>query len=213
MQGRLGNDRYFFRDALNVQTDTIAEFNGGGTTDMIDFSGITNTLTGVNVDLRTSGQTIATHAARTVNVSVAGQAAAIESIVGGAGNDILIGNNAANYIRGNDGRDILVGGAGVDFLTGSAGDDILIGGNTSHTLSNLQKIQQEWLSSNSYSVRLDHIRGPNSGMNGQNFLAFDTVFEDSVADTLKGDLDDDWFWVGTGDTDDLDGLFPPEQEN
>ncbi|ESQ90085.1 hypothetical protein ABAC460_09970 [Asticcacaulis sp. AC460] len=47
----------------------------------------------------------------------------IENAIAGSGNDILIGNQAANALTGNDGNDVLDGGAGDDVLTGGAGDD------------------------------------------------------------------------------------------
>ena len=61
----------------------------------------------------------------------------IENFVAGSGNDIVIGNEAANLLEGrggddelmgNEGNDILEGGAGNDMLEGSAGDDVLSGG-------------------------------------------------------------------------------------
>jgi Ca2+-binding RTX toxin-like protein len=204
MQGRGGDDRYLFRDALQIQTDTIAEFDDGGR-DTLDFSGLVNALTDVNVDLRTTGQTIATHASRTVAVATAGQARNFEVIIGSLGNDILIGNSAENSIFGGSGRDILVGSRGSDFIRGGSGDDILIGGSTSHNLTKLQQIRLEWVSNASYNARVSNIRGPNSGLNGQNFLTIDTVFEDGFGDTLRGDADNDWFWLATGDTDDRGG--------
>jgi Ca2+-binding RTX toxin-like protein len=54
----------------------------------------------------------------------------VENLIGGAGNDVLVGNQAANWIRGGAGNDVLSGGpagtscAGVlDLLDGEAGDD------------------------------------------------------------------------------------------
>ncbi|EGF93055.1 hemolysin-type calcium-binding repeat 2 copies family protein [Asticcacaulis biprosthecium C19] len=47
----------------------------------------------------------------------------IENAIAGVGNDILIGNQAANALTGNDGNDVLDGGAGDDVMTGGAGDD------------------------------------------------------------------------------------------
>lgn len=54
----------------------------------------------------------------------------VENLLGGAGNDVLVGNQAANSIRGGAGNDVLGGGpagascAGVlDVLDGEAGDD------------------------------------------------------------------------------------------
>jgi len=53
----------------------------------------------------------------------------IESLLGSAHNDRLVGDNGANHIKGNPGDDILMGGAGNDTLDGGAnGNDTLDGG-------------------------------------------------------------------------------------
>ena len=52
----------------------------------------------------------------------------IARIIGGAGNDTLTGNSAANILWGGTGNDIIQGGAGDDSLSGDDGDDLLIGG-------------------------------------------------------------------------------------
>lgn len=46
------------------------------------------------------------------------------NLVGGNGNDLLIGDTRANFITGGAGNDILIGGGGNDVLTGGAGADI-----------------------------------------------------------------------------------------
>ncbi|MDR2213193.1 MAG: M10 family metallopeptidase C-terminal domain-containing protein [Pseudomonadales bacterium] len=54
----------------------------------------------------------------------------IENAYGGAGNDTIKGNSAANELRGGSGNDILEGGAGADVLRGGDGDDTFVfGGN------------------------------------------------------------------------------------
>ncbi|MEE1673630.1 cadherin-like domain-containing protein, partial [Agarivorans aestuarii] len=50
------------------------------------------------------------------------------SIDGGEGDEVLVGNEAANAIDGDAGDDALVGYAGDDQLDGGAGEDLLIGG-------------------------------------------------------------------------------------
>ena len=52
----------------------------------------------------------------------------IGTLMAGAGNDTIIGNDLANTIYGNGGNDTIDGGAGNDMLYGGAGDDILTGG-------------------------------------------------------------------------------------
>jgi Ca2+-binding RTX toxin-like protein len=48
----------------------------------------------------------------------------IENIIGGAGNDVISGDDNPNILVGNGGNDTLVGGGGIDRLVGNAGDDI-----------------------------------------------------------------------------------------
>ena len=57
----------------------------------------------------------------------------IEKAIGGAGNDMLTGNTAANTLIGNDGNDTLDGGLGADTLNGGTGLDAMIGGDGSDT--------------------------------------------------------------------------------
>ncbi len=51
----------------------------------------------------------------------------IENIIGGAGDDIVNGNDAANSIYGGSGKDLINGGKGNDKLFGGNGDDSLYG--------------------------------------------------------------------------------------
>jgi len=50
----------------------------------------------------------------------------IENAIGGAGNDVLIGNVVNNQLTGGGGSDILDGGAGSDILDGGAGVDTAV---------------------------------------------------------------------------------------
>jgi Ca2+-binding RTX toxin-like protein len=52
----------------------------------------------------------------------------IENASGGSGDDVLLGNNAANTLTGNDGDDFLLGRAGNDILRGGDGVDTVTGG-------------------------------------------------------------------------------------
>ena len=53
---------------------------------------------------------------------------AFENIIGGAGNDILQGDNNANTLTGGDGADFMLGQGGNDTLIGGIGNDSLYGG-------------------------------------------------------------------------------------
>ena len=52
----------------------------------------------------------------------------IENVLGGYGNDLIIGNNLDNELSGGEGNDTLNGGVGNDVLDGGAGNDVLDGG-------------------------------------------------------------------------------------
>jgi GH24 family phage-related lysozyme (muramidase) len=57
------------------------------------------------------------------------------TLVGGFGNDILIGNEKGDKLDGGDGHDYLIGNAGIDVLIGGEGNDLLDGGTGNDTMS------------------------------------------------------------------------------
>ncbi|MBP7240795.1 M10 family metallopeptidase C-terminal domain-containing protein [Amaricoccus sp.] len=52
----------------------------------------------------------------------------IEAVIGGSGDDDILGNAADNAIEGGDGDDVLSGGAGNDAIDGNGGNDTIYGG-------------------------------------------------------------------------------------
>jgi Ca2+-binding RTX toxin-like protein len=102
-----------------VQTDTVVELAGEGT-DLLDFSGLAATDP-VTVDLAGTTTTLATHTNRAVVAETVGAALHFENAHGGAGNDLLLGNAADNFLRGNGGNDTLSGGLGANSLDGDGG--------------------------------------------------------------------------------------------
>jgi Ca2+-binding RTX toxin-like protein len=88
--------------------------NGGDGFDLLDYSASTRN---VKIDL-SQGTAAGGDAAGDIFTGV-------EGVLAGAGNDKLIGNNAANRLEGGDGNDIISGGAGADVLNGGAGVDHL----------------------------------------------------------------------------------------
>jgi len=57
----------------------------------------------------------------------------IENAVGGSGNDLLVGNEAANTLKGGAGNDRLYGAGGADILWGGKGNDVFVYGKTSES--------------------------------------------------------------------------------
>ena len=58
-----------------------------------------------------------------------------ETLVGGAGNDLIYGNYGADDLEGETGNDTLFGGQGGDFIGGGPGDDIIWGNRGTDTMS------------------------------------------------------------------------------
>lgn len=99
----------------------MAVWDAGGN-DTLNFSGFTQNQL---IDLR-SGY-FSNVGGLTGNVAIA-QGATIENATGGAGGDVINGNEVANRIFGQNGNDTLTGGGGQDYLRGEAGADSLFGG-------------------------------------------------------------------------------------
>ena len=113
LNGGAGNDWYF----IDSDLDIISEATNGGTLDRV-FSSIDNSLT------------------RYANVEalVLEEGSAAWFGQGGAGNDIIVGNAASNYLDGGAGNDTLAGhleafgfnSYASDVIEGGAGNDVLI---------------------------------------------------------------------------------------
>jgi Ca2+-binding RTX toxin-like protein len=146
------------------------------------------------------------------------QLADIHHVLGGAGDDILIGNAEMNTLTGGAGRDLLIGREGTDTLDGGAGDNILIGGSTIHDLDQaaLSAVMAEWTRTDltgtaqfQYDTRILHLK-TGRGYNGAYRLRVNEVIDDGAADTLMSGVDLDWYFVFPGD---LASPQPNEQVN
>ncbi len=116
--GRAGDDTYVFTTATTTEADSVAEATNAGT-DTLSFSSLTTDLI---LGLETSFvQTV--HANRTLKLNAA---SVFENIVGGTGNDMLMGNALANTLTGNAGNDTLNGRSGDDCLVGGLGNDTYV---------------------------------------------------------------------------------------
>lgn len=139
LDGGRGSDTYRFGPSAAAQEDVVGEFvaDGGAGIDTLDFSPLGNTDP-VTVNLTNdTPNALASHTNRIVRTRAAGEAAAIENIIGGEADDILTGNARMNRIEGRggndrifglDNRDQLLGGSGADTISGGEGPDTLDGG-------------------------------------------------------------------------------------
>ena len=118
--------RYLENDGTAAEPDFILDGLGGpaaltlydtGGTDMLD---LRTDRDDQRIDLRPEG--ISDVYGLTGNLVIA-QDVMIENAIAGFGNDVVIGNSAANRLEGRAGDDILEGGADADTLDGGPGND------------------------------------------------------------------------------------------
>jgi Ca2+-binding RTX toxin-like protein len=88
----------------------------------------TNTATNQLAKLSSDGSKIAAGNIANALLSQGDARSLIENAVGGAGSDVLTGNETANLLTGGAGKDKLSGWAGNDTLDGGSGADTLGGG-------------------------------------------------------------------------------------
>ncbi len=124
--GDTGNDTVYGNagDDTFVATpdDGDDSYIGGAGSDTMDFSPISADLT-VSATSAASAQT------------GVDSLRSIEKIIGGSGNDTIIGSGAANELSGGRGSDVLDGRGGKDILTGGEGDDVFVFRNIAHSSS------------------------------------------------------------------------------
>ena len=202
--GGRGNDRYVFGGATaGGELDTITEAPNLDR-DTLDFSSRSVAVT-VNISDSTKAQQV--HTDRMLKLS---SGLGIEIVLGGSGNDKLIGSSIANVLVGNGGndtligskgRDILIGGRGLDRISGGDDDDIVIAGRTTSDTSpaNLATILTGWQTTASYSTRVAVLRA-GVGSPKVSLTKKTNVLNDSGHDDeLSGGAGTDWFFRATDD--------------
>ncbi|MCB2100095.1 MAG: DUF4114 domain-containing protein, partial [Rhodobacterales bacterium] len=133
--GGSGNDTLYAGDGDDVVfggagDDTIIGGTGRGN-DLYDGGTGTDTLTfpsadenhGLRVDLAAGTATDLNTESPWIDTDILSN---IENVVGGRGDDQIIGNGQANTLDGSAGDDTLTGGGGNDRLIGGAGNDVAI---------------------------------------------------------------------------------------
>ena len=111
--------RDFLSATSNADKLVFSVWDGGGN-DTLDFSGFTQ-----NQKINLTAGSFSDVGGMTGNVSIA-QGVIIENAIGGAGNDLLIGNSADNVLKGGAGNDIIYGAGGADTLWGGTGADVFV---------------------------------------------------------------------------------------
>ena len=111
-----------FYSASSASSKVVFSVWDGGGNDTLDFSGFSQ-----NQKINLNEGSFSDVGGLVGNVSIA-YGVTVENAVGGAGNDLLIGNAAVNELVGGAGNDIIYGGGGGDTLWGGAGADTFVFG-------------------------------------------------------------------------------------
>jgi Ca2+-binding RTX toxin-like protein len=204
VRGGAGNDVFRVGGSLPGSIGGPVTVDGQGGTDTLDYSAAI--LFGVRVNLELGTAT-----------GVGGGVSNVENVIGGQGNDIIVGNGQDNVLQGRAGRDILIGRGGADQIFGGApsfffgdGDDIVVGASTVHDLNPaaLEDLMREWGRTDllgtpltQYFTRINHLLGVTpGGLNGTTTLDLSQTIDDGAADYLDGGTDLDWSFRFPGDT-------------
>ena len=113
----------------------------------------------------------------------------LEGLIGGAGNDLLIGNDAANVLTGNGGDDNISGAGGDDVLSGGYGKDLLVGGSGNDTVS---------YAGTSLAITASLTTGTATGLGSDTLNGVENLTGGDGADVLTGDTQANVLIGGTG---------------
>lgn len=162
--------------------------NGGAGFDTADYSYVTDNLI-ANINFG-GAQTISAIAGRDTFVSV-------EGLLGGSGNDLLVGSSGGNVIDGGAGDDEIYGIGGGDILRGGTGNDLVEGSGGNDTMeggAGDADVLSYFNSAGGVIVNL-RFQGTAQAVGGSSGTDTFTLFEDlygsnAGGDTLVGDTGD-----------------------
>lgn len=168
MSTRTENNIYGFNSNTQSNAFTLTDDKTQKVFSVWDAGGIdTFDFSGYNVDQRINLEEAAFSdvGGLKANVSIAANVT-IENAIGGAGNDVLVGNGADNDLYGGAGNDVLFGGHGADRLWGGSGSDTFVFARASDSSPNAP----DWIMDfESGSDKID-LSVFNLGRNGMSFV-------------------------------------------
>ncbi|MBL4720159.1 MAG: hypothetical protein JKY20_03380, partial [Alphaproteobacteria bacterium] len=209
VNGGAGNDFLIAGSGLGDDA-----YDGGSGIDTISFA---STTLGVSVDLTAGTATGSETGTDTI------AALSVENVIGGAGNDVLLGDSNANTLTGNAGDDIVFGAGGDDVLVAASGlgNDSYDGGVGVDTLSFASATNTVFVdvgTGQATGIDIDDDVFTNieviAGGAGDDFMAGDAaantllgaggndlIFGVEGDDTLVGEAGDDTLFGGAGEDD------------
>ena len=88
-----------------------------------------------------------------VDASGLAASAALLTLSGGDGDDVLIGGAGDDTLLGGAGDDVLIGGPGNDTIDGAPGDDVVIGSLSANTVTSAKSVGKRWVKRHARTVR------------------------------------------------------------
>lgn len=195
LTGNAGNDRFVGGSGTG---DTIVE--SGSTTFVLG----TTTLTGLGSDTFATVEQAHLTTANSSSSIDARRFTGRTTLIGGSGNDTLLGGTGADSIIGGGGNDVLRGGLGNDSILGGNGDDIILGDAGDDSLSGSNSLT----SNNATADGNDTILGGAGKDRLFGGVGDDVLSGEADNDTLSGDDGTDQLFGGAGSDSPLSVVAP-----
>ncbi len=131
----------------------------------------------------------------------------VENVNGGAGNDILVGDNSGNVLNGNGGNDQISGNAASDQLNGGDGDDTINPGSGNDAVdggAGTNTVDYASAGAGGVGVQVNLVTGTASGDGNDTLAGIQNVNGSSFADSITGDDNANSLW-GRGGPDHIQG--------
>jgi surface adhesion protein len=175
-----GNDTVSGGDGNDILFGDLVSFNGIAGEGYQAMQAFVAQQTGVDVSKVTTSNVHQYITEHYTAFDVSGAHDGDDSLLGGAGNDILFGSGGNDSLDGGKGNDILLGGTGNDTLMGGQGNDILIGGSGGDTFvwkagDTGSDVIKDFKASEGDRIDLRDLLQGESGSTIDNFLKITTV--------------------------------------
>ncbi|MFY0731928.1 retention module-containing protein [Pseudomonas sp. NFX15] len=175
-----GNDTVSGGDGNDILFGDLVSFNGIAGEGYQAMQAFVAQQTGVDVSKVTTSNVHQYITEHYTAFDVSGAHDGDDSLLGGAGNDILFGSGGNDSLDGGKGNDILLGGTGNDTLIGGQGNDILIGGSGGDTFvwkagDTGSDVIKDFKASEGDRIDLRDLLQGESGSTIDNFLKITTV--------------------------------------
>ncbi|MBI2254724.1 MAG: hypothetical protein HYU58_08910 [Proteobacteria bacterium] len=133
--------------------------------------------------------------------------AMLAAYTGGAGDEIVTGDEATNWLAGAAGNDVVLGLGGKDVLIGGSGDDVLSGGEGADLIYGGEGKDRADYSDSVFGVTVDLTNNANNksgDAEGDQLFGIEDVVGSRGNDKITGDSSDSRIWGGDGE-DTIDG--------